>query len=449
MAASARVSGMIKPAGRQAGFCIALFTGLALLAGSQTVQAQSYSQPSPQAEIEAYLSEAAADQARERAIYGSLSNPEILAGRESRLQARLAAQLNGVAAREAAYGPAQGQQAVAYIAARAPAFAAGAQRAAQLASPAPAPALPGTWYAPAAGYGPASPPIRPTQYVAAEMPASSNQRPGGWYDNPYLARYGFGVQPAAASQAYRTAPMQSLAAAPSGGASSRGGMVSGTGDDIWDPLEPMNRAFYAFNEVVDTFLLRPVAWLYSFAPDAVKTGVRNALSNLNTPVTFLNHGLQAEFSHAATTVGRFVVNSTVGVLGLWDAADDLLDWKGKPADFGQTLHSYGVGDGPFLMLPLLGPSNLRDGVGAGVGMLADPLTYILNDNARLALTGTKVVSRREALLVPLDELKAGSLDYYSALRSSSQQNRRAFLQGGKPADAATLKRTDDLFNEVE
>ena len=424
--------------------CLVLFAGLSSPAFAQNGP-QPGSQPGPQAEIEAYLAEAAADQARDRALYGSLNNPEILASREAKLQARLAAQLNGVAAREAAYGPERGRQTVAYIAARAPGFAAGAQQAAQLAGPAPAPALPSRWYVPAANYGPASPPIRPTQYTAAAMPAGSGQQPGQWYDNPYLGRYGFGPQPVAAQMpaVAATAMPRSF---PSPSNSSAG---AATANEIWDPLEPLNRALFAFNEVVDTFLLRPVAWLYSFAPDAVKSGVRNALSNLNSPVTFLNHGLQAEFGQAATTVGRFAVNSTIGVLGLWDAADSLLDWKGKPADFGQTLHAYGVGDGPFLMLPLLGPSNLRDGVGTGVDMLADPLTYILNDNGRLALAGTKALSRREELLVPLDELKAGSLDYYSALRSSSQQSRQAFLRGGKPADAATLKRTDDLFNEME
>ena len=427
----------------------ALLLGLLLVAAPPVNAQPGQAQQAPVAEIEAYLAEAAADQARDRALYGSLANPELLAGRESRLQARLAAQLNSVAAREAAYGHNRGQQAVAYISTRAPAFAAGAQRAAQMASPAPAPApappLPGAWYARPAGQGPVSPPIRPTQYAAASMPAGSGQRPGQWYENPYLARYGFGPQAAPAEMAGAPPPERYAGPGGNGGGNASSAAVG----EVWDPLEPLNRAFYAFNEVVDTFLMRPVAWLYSFAPDPVKTGLRNALSNLNAPVTFLNHGLQAEFSHAATTVGRFAVNSTVGVLGLWDAADDLLDWKGKPADFGQTLHTYGLGDGPFLMLPLLGPTNLRDGVGTGVDMLADPLTYILNDNARLALAGTKAVVRREALLVPLDELKAGSLDYYAALRSSSQQNRHAFLRGGKPADAATLKRTDDLFNEME
>ncbi len=412
--------------------------GLLFLAQPAAVQAQNVA-PAVAAEIAAILQQAGIDQARERATYGSLGNGQILATKERQLEARVGRDLATIVGREAVSDRRRAQETAAYIARVAPSFGPQAyQAAANYAAAAPT-ALPNAWYQ-SASPPPASPPIRPTQYVAGPTAG----RPGQWYDSPYLARYG-GSQSASSMPAASFAQTNYSQATPQ----AIGAGITGS-SEIWDPIEPVNRAFFAFNEVVDTFLLRPIAWLYSFTPDVVKGGLRSAFTNLKSPAVLLNHTLQGNLGDAATTVGRFAVNSTVGVLGLWDAADDLLDWKGKPADFGQTLHSYGIGEGPFLMLPLLGPANLRDAVGNGVDNLADPLVYILNDNANLALTGAKVLVRREELLKPLDELRAGSLDYYATLRSSSQQQRRAFLRGANPADAAAARQAaDDLFNQAQ
>lgn len=416
----------------------ALLLCLAAL-GSGPLQAQ----PVPQqvsSEVDAILQAGSTEQARDRAAYGTLRNGEVLATKERQLAARMSRELSGVVAREAVLDQRRGQAAAAYIASRAPSFGPAAYAAAAQYQAAAQPALPGNWYAQASAPAYASPPIQPTSYVAG--PAAG--RPGQWYENPYMARYGFQTASTAAPAAALQPMQQPLFTASAVGT----GQVS-TAPDVWDPLEPMNRAFFAFNEVLDTFLLRPIAWLYSFTPDVVKGGVRSAFTNLKSPAVLMNHTLQGSFGDAATTVGRFAVNSTIGVLGLWDAANDLFDWKGKPADFGQTLHSYGIGEGPFLMLPLLGPANTRDAIGGGVDAFADPLMYILNDNANIALTAGKTLARREELLVPLDELRAGSVDYYASLRSSSQQQRRAFLRGDAPASAEQRKANDDLFNEVK
>ncbi len=416
----------------------ALLLCLAAL-GSGMAQAQ----PVPlqvSSEVNAILQAGAAEQARDRAAYGTLRNGEVLAAKERQLGNRMSRELSGVVAREAVIDQRRGQAAAAYIAGMAPSFGPAAYAAAAQYQAAAQPALPGNWYAPTSGPAYASPQIRPTSYVAG--PAAG--RPGQWYENPYAARYGFEPVNYGAPAAALQPQQQPLFTAATGS-----GITASTAPDVWDPLEPMNRAFFAFNEVVDTFLLRPIAWLYSFTPSVVKGGVRSAFANLKSPAVLMNHTLQGSFGDAATTVGRFAVNSTIGVLGFWDAANDLFDWKGKPADFGQTLHSYGIGEGPFLMLPLLGPANTRDAIGNGIDSLADPLVYILNDNANLALTAGKVLSRREELLVPLDELRAGSVDYYASLRSSSQQQRRGFLRGDAPASAQERKANDDLFNEMK
>jgi phospholipid-binding lipoprotein MlaA len=146
-----------------------------------------------------------------------------------------------------------------------------------------------------------------------------------------------------------------------------------------------------------------------------------------------------------------VVNSTVGVLGFYDAADPLLGLKAHKADFGQTLHTYGLTPGPYIVLPLFGPSNMRDTVGRAVDVALDPFTYLLNTNLKLARAGVGAVSGREALLKPLDELRAGSLDYYVALRSSYLQNRAAELarRDGNATAPAADKATDELFNEAQ
>jgi phospholipid-binding lipoprotein MlaA len=223
-------------------------------------------------------------------------------------------------------------------------------------------------------------------------------------------------------------------------------MASVEPDELYDPLEGLNRAVLGFNDVVDFLILKPVANVYGFiTPDAAKRSVQKAIRNLNAPVILANDLLQFEIGDAAVTTARFVVNSTVGILGLFEAADEIgLDYH--PADFGQTLYAYGSGPGPYLVLPLLGPSTLRDGIGIGVDTFFDPFTYLLDFNTRMMVLGGKAVVRREELLEPLDELRAGAIDYYAALRSAYFQNRAVELRKGQLPDSSEV---DDMFDSFQ
>ena len=217
-------------------------------------------------------------------------------------------------------------------------------------------------------------------------------------------------------------------------------------DELYDPLEGINRAVLGFNDVLDFLILKPVSNVYSFiTPDAAKRSVQKAILNLNAPVILANDLLQFEIGDAAVTTARFVVNSTAGVLGLFEVADEIgLDYH--PADFGQTLHAYGSGPGPYLVLPLLGPSTLRDGIGIGVDTFFDPFTYLLDFKARMMVLGGKAVVRREELLKPLDELREGAIDYYAALRSAYFQSRAVELDKGQLPDPSKV---DDMFDSFQ
>src|SRR3546814_672513 len=143
-------------------------------------------------------------------------------------------------------------------------------------------------------------------------------------------------------------------------------------DSANDPLEPANRVVFAFNEAVDTVVIRPVAVTYdTFVPSPVQQGVTNFLRNLRTPVIFANELLQGDWQGAEVAFTRFFLNSTLGLGGFIDiAAYEKLEFQSE--DFGQTLATWGVGEGPYLVLPILGPSNPRDAVGFATDSLADP-----------------------------------------------------------------------------
>lgn len=206
-----------------------------------------------------------------------------------------------------------------------------------------------------------------------------------------------------------------------------------------DPLEPLNRRILEVNQFIDTILLRPVAKAYvAVVPDDGRKGIRNMLDNMKEPTLVFNNLLQGEFKRAEISLGRFVMNSTVGFGGLIDAAG-LSGVERQPADFGQTLYVWGMPSGPYLMLPLLGPSNPRDAIGGGVDSYADPFTIVAHNNeirnlftARFIVGG---IDERARVLDTLDELQKNSLDFYAQLRSVSQQNRAAELRHGAAPDA--------------
>ncbi len=209
-----------------------------------------------------------------------------------------------------------------------------------------------------------------------------------------------------------------------------------------DPLETFNRGSFSFNLFLDTYLLKPVAKSYRFiTPRFVRTGVTNVLHNLGTPVTVVNDLLQGEPRRATDSVGRFMLNTIMGVGGLVDVGGLLGMPERHSEDFGQTMAVYGLGSGPYLMLPLLGPSNPRDLAGMIVDFAFDPFTFFAPTNVSLGRTGAKIVSFREANIETIDELKRTSIDFYAATRTLAQQLRQSEIRNGAPAPL------DDIYGE--
>mgnify|MGYP000217927911 CR=1 FL=1 len=203
---------------------------------------------------------------------------------------------------------------------------------------------------------------------------------------------------------------------------------------IADPLEPLNRGVLKFNNAVDFVILNPLAKGYNFLPGFVRKGVGNFLSNLRTPLYAANNVLQGDVGSAGVNVARFVVNTTVGVGGLVDVAakNGLTE---QPEDFGQTLAVWGVGNGFYLVLPVLGPSSLRDTAGTFADAYADPVRIITFSEGEEWIYYTRGVvegvHNRAGMINVLEDLKTNSLDYYSALKSIYEQRRAALIRDSK------------------
>lgn len=199
-----------------------------------------------------------------------------------------------------------------------------------------------------------------------------------------------------------------------------------------DPLEPMNRAFYSFNDGVDKAVLKPVAEGYrAVLPSFARTGISNFFANINDVLIALNNLLQGKIVNAISDVGRVVVNTTIGVLGLMDPATEF-GLEKHNEDFGQTLGHWGIGDGAYLVIPFLGPSNVRDAVGRVVDFKTDPLTYVNHMRTRNVLWGTRLISQRADLLDTSKILDTAALDPYEFLRDAYLQRRRNLVYDGSP-----------------
>jgi phospholipid-binding lipoprotein MlaA len=205
-----------------------------------------------------------------------------------------------------------------------------------------------------------------------------------------------------------------------------------------DPLEPMNRYFFEVNFALDELLLKPLAaWYNAILPTPVEHSVHNFLVNLDAPVVFANDLLQGDKKRAGVTFKRFLINSTLGVGGLFDVASRM-GFKYHETDFGVTLGVWGVKEGPYLVLPLLGPSNPRDGVGLGVNAAADPWTYVFAhynvEYLDYVRYGVQLVDTRARNLETLDQIRKGAIDYYATLRSLYRQHRNDQIMGAKKDD---------------
>ena len=209
-----------------------------------------------------------------------------------------------------------------------------------------------------------------------------------------------------------------------------------------DPLEPLNRVIFGFNEFVYEYLLTPAARGYNnVVPEFARESLSNTISNLKAPVTLANDILQLEAKRAGTTIARFVINSTLGFFGMMDPASEL-GFSSHSEDFGQTMGSYGVGEGFYLVLPLLGPSNPRDAIGKLlIDGYFDPFGYYLentdNENWGYVRSGVSGFVEYAGIVDDLDNLRQTSVDFYGALRSLYRQRREAEIrnreQGAVPA----------------
>jgi len=199
-----------------------------------------------------------------------------------------------------------------------------------------------------------------------------------------------------------------------------------------DPLEPINRAVYKFNDGADHLLIKPAAEFYRFfLPQFMRTGVSNFFSNLNDVIVALNSLLQGKLTQAGSDVARLIVNTTVGLLGLFDVATEI-GLEKHNEDFGQTLGYWGIGDGPYLVLPLLGPSSARDAVGWVGDYYAWPVTYVESNRDRNILIAMRFISARADLLEASRILETAALDPYEFVRDAFLQRRRNLVYDGKP-----------------
>lgn len=217
-----------------------------------------------------------------------------------------------------------------------------------------------------------------------------------------------------------------------------------------DPWEPLNRTLFGVNTAIDSVSLKPVAKGYEMiVPRPARTGVSNFMDNLITPASAVNNFLQGKPAYAVTELARFLINSTVGIGGLLDVAT-ASGLEAHPEDFGQTAAVWGVPPGPYVMLPLLGPSTLRDAVMRPLDILSNPLYHYEVTSVRDKLTVLRIIDLRYRLLA-VDKLLEGSKDKYITTRESYLQNRRFQVYDGNPPedDAFLDEFLEDEYTEEE
>ena len=198
-----------------------------------------------------------------------------------------------------------------------------------------------------------------------------------------------------------------------------------------DPLEPINRAIFSFNIGVDKLVLKPIALTYrTIVPSPLRTGIFNFLNNLRSPLILLNNILQGDLGAAMVTTKRFVINTTLGIGGLFDPATSQFDLQYRNEDFGQTFGSWGIGEGPYLVLPILGPAPPRDLFGKISDFVIDPLNiYAYSDQSDEWITATRSTTRavdaRSRNVETFDDLEKSALDFYASIRNFYRQKRNA------------------------
>ncbi|MEM7651289.1 MAG: VacJ family lipoprotein [Pseudomonadota bacterium] len=218
---------------------------------------------------------------------------------------------------------------------------------------------------------------------------------------------------------------------------------------VSDPFESTNRAVFSFNNAVDDAIIHPIAKGYNAVlPAPARTGVDNALKNLRSPVNFANQVLQGDLDGAGDVFVRAVINTLLGLGGLVDlAGHEGIEYEVE--DFGQTLAKWGVDHGPYLVVPIVGPSSARDYVGFAVDAFADPLRWYLFNIGQEGIfygkAGLEYLNLRASLVEVLEDLEKSSIDYYAATRSAYYQRREALVndQGSDVVTAPAIPDYDD------
>lgn len=201
-----------------------------------------------------------------------------------------------------------------------------------------------------------------------------------------------------------------------------------------DPLEPFNRAVFEFNQVFDQLLFRPLVTGYRFiTPQVVRTHIGNVADNIFEPVNAINAFLQGDFTQGMQSFWRFVINSTIGLGGINDVASEA-GLQQRSEDFGQTLAVWGVDSGPYLVLPILGPSNLRDTTGLVADIFTNPINYAVDRWTAIGIGAGQAFVLRERYNEAIDDINSSSLDPYATYRSIYQQRRAAQIVNKNVSD---------------
>ena len=225
-----------------------------------------------------------------------------------------------------------------------------------------------------------------------------------------------------------------------------------------DCFEPLNRATFAFNQGLDKAVFKPVAKGYRSLPSPIKKGTGNVLNNLSTLITIPNNVLQGDIKLAGINTGRLVVNTTIGILGIFDVASEM----GFPAyvkeDYGQTLGTWGIGPGCYLVLPVLGPSTIRDTAGMFVNVMGGDPYYNISVNGNndyldgelyAASKMLSAVEFRATNIESFDNLENNSMDFYASVRSLYTQDRENKIENNQRGSIKVIYKEDEDWEEID
>ena len=228
--------------------------------------------------------------------------------------------------------------------------------------------------------------------------------------------------------------------------------------EIKDCFEKLNRATFAFNQNLDKAIIKPIAKSYRKLPDSIQKGTSNVVKNLSNLITIPNNVLQGDIKLALINTGRLVVNSTIGILGTVDVANKMGFPKYEREDYGQTLGAWGVGPGCYLVLPILGPSNLRDTAGSFVNLFGGDPWYnasahgnneFLNENIYLTSKALSGIDFRAENIESIDNLEKNSIDFYASVRSLYTQDRENKIKNNQRGNIEVLFKDDSDWEEID